>query len=122
MIRHTLIDLNPVKLSYYPFIFMLDKCSGRNYVDDLSTKICNPNKTKDVNVTVFNMLTNKNEAITIVKHVSCDCECKFNSQACNSDQKWNNDNCQCECKRYCMSPKKKIVGILEHVFMRMASK
>ena len=42
-------------------------------------KICVPNKTKDVNVKVFNMITNKREAKTLTKHISCDCKCKFNS-------------------------------------------
>ena len=26
------------------------------------------------------MITNKNEAKTITKHISCDCKCKFNTQ------------------------------------------
>ena len=42
---------------------------------------------KDVNVTVFNMITKINEAKTFVKHNSCDCKCKFDSRACNSNQK-----------------------------------
>ena len=46
------------------------------------------------------MLTNKNEAKTMTKHISCDCKCKFNSTTCNSNQKWNNKTCQCECKNY----------------------
>ena len=32
------------------------------------------------------------------KHVSCKCECKFKSRKCNSNQKWNNDECWCEYK------------------------
>ena len=36
-------------------------------------------KTKDINVKVFNMITNKNEAKTITKYILCDCKCKFNS-------------------------------------------
>ena len=35
------------------------------------------------------------------QHISCDCKCKFNSAICNSNQKWNNKTCQCECKTYC---------------------
>ena len=31
------------------------------------------------------------EAKTLVKHISCDCKCKFNSITCDSNQKWNND-------------------------------
>ena len=46
------------------------------------------------------MITNKNEAKTMTKHIPCDCKCKFNSTTCNSNQKWNNKTCQCECKNY----------------------
>ena len=71
MIRIILIDLNPVKLNYYPFMISLDKGSGScNSVDDLSTKTCIPRKTKDINVKVFNMIKNKNEAKTMIKHIS----------------------------------------------------
>ena len=78
------IDLNPVELKYYPFMVSLDKCSGSCYsVDKLSMRICIPSKTKEVDVKVFNMKTNRNEAKLLVKHISCDCKCKFNSTTCN---------------------------------------
>ena len=93
MIRPTLIDLNPVELKYYPFMINLDKCSGSFHA--LSPKICTPKKTKDLNVKVFNMITNKNEAKTMTKHISYDCKCKSNSSTCNSYKKWNNEICQC---------------------------
>ena len=89
MIRTTLIDLNPFELKYYPFTISIDKCTGSCNV--LSPNICVPKET-------FNMVTNKNEAKTMIKHISCDCKWKFNSTACNSNQKWNNKTCQCEYK------------------------
>ena len=46
------------------------------------------------------MITNKNEAITMTKHISCDCKCKFNSTTYNSKQTLNNKTCQFECKIY----------------------
>ena len=50
MIRPTLIDLNPIELIYYPFMISLDKCNGScNVADGLSTKICVPSETNDVN-------------------------------------------------------------------------
>ena len=55
-------------------------------------------KTKDKNVKTFNMITNKNEAKTMTKYISCNCKYKFNSTTCNSNQKWNYKSCQCECK------------------------
>ena len=46
------------------------------------------------------MITKINEAKTLENHITCDCKCKFNSTACNSIQKWNNETCQCEYKSY----------------------
>ena len=60
MVRPTLIDLNSVKLKYYPLTISLDKCTGSYIV--LSPKICVLKETKNINVKVFNTLTNKNEA------------------------------------------------------------
>ena len=78
MIMLPLIDLNPVELKYFPFMVSLDKCNGSCNV--LSPKICVPKETKHINVKAFNMITNKNEAKAMTKHISCDCKCKFNSQ------------------------------------------
>ena len=39
----------------------------------------------------------------LTKHISCEYICKFDGRKCNSNQKWNNDKCQCECK----NPKEK---------------
>ena len=47
------------------------------------------------------MITNNDEGKTTTQHISCDCKCKFNRITCNSNQKWNNKTCQCECKNYC---------------------
>ena len=99
MVRHTLIELNPIELNYYQFMFSLDKCNGScNAVDDLSAKICIPIKTKDINVKAFNTIAIIYEAKTLVKHIPCDCKSQFNSATCNTNQKWNNETCQCRCK------------------------
>ena len=48
----------------------LDKCNGScNSVDDSSTKMCVPSKTKDINFKAFKMIPNKNEAKTMIFHV-----------------------------------------------------
>ena len=88
--------MNPVELKYYPFTVSLDKFSASCNV--LSPKICVPNEKKDINIKAFNMLTNKNQAKTITKYISCDFKCKFNRTTCKSNQKRNNKTCQCECK------------------------
>ena len=35
----------------------------------------------------------------MIKHISWDCKCKFDSATCNLNQKLNNDKCQSECKK-----------------------
>ena len=42
-------------------------------------------KTKEINIKVFNMVTNKNNPKTMPNHVSCDRKRKFNSKTCNSN-------------------------------------
>ena len=92
IVRPTLVDSNPIKLNYYLFMISRDKCNiSCNVVDDISTKMCVPNKTKDANIKIFNMITRINVAKTLVKHISFDCKCKFENTACNPNQKWNNE-------------------------------
>ena len=96
MVRPTLINMNPVELKYYRFMITLNKFAGSCNV--LSTKICFPKETRDINVKAFNVITNKDEAKAMTEHVSCDCcKCKFDSTTCNLNQKWNSKTCQCEC-------------------------
>ena len=93
MTQPTHINLDPNDCSQefhnYPFAVKLDRCVGScNTLNDLSNKVRVSNKTEDLNLSVFNMITGINESETLIKHVPC-----------NSDQWWNNDKCQCECKK-----------------------
>ena len=103
-IQPTVINLHPNKYSqefhYYPSAVKLDKFVGScNTLNGLSNKVCVPNETEDLNLSVFNMITGINESKTLTKHISCECKCKFDGRNCNSDQWWNNDKCRCECKK-----------------------
>ena len=86
IVRHTVNEMNAFELKYYLFMINLDKCNGSCNV--LSPKIYVPKKTKEINVKVFNMITNINKAKRSVKHISCNCKYKFNSRTCNSNQKY----------------------------------
>ena len=55
MVRHTLINMNPNELKYYPFMISLNKYTGSCNV--LSPKICVPKESKDIDVKAFNMIT-----------------------------------------------------------------
>ena len=56
------------------------------YLNDLSIKVCVPNKTEDLYLSVFNMITGINGPKTLTKHISCECKCTFGGRKCNSDQ------------------------------------
>ena len=101
MIQATLINLHTKEYSqefhYYPFLVKLDRCAGSyNTLNDLSTKVCVSNKTEDLYLSVFNMITGINESKVLTKHISCGCKCKVDGRNCNSDQWLNNDN---ECRK-----------------------
>ena len=98
MIQPTLINLHPNEYSqefhYYPFSVKLDRCAEScNNLNDLSNKVCVPNKTEDLNLNVFNMIAGINKSKVLTKHISCKCKCRFDGRNCNSDQWWNNDKC-----------------------------
>ena len=83
-----------------------------------SMRISVSSKTKDRNVKAFNITTNRNEVKTLIKHISCNCKCKFNSAKCNSNKKWNKKTCQCESKNYHIC-KRNCIWNPKHVFVRM---
>ena len=67
MTQTAVINLHPnvyiEGLHYYPFVANLDRCMGScNTLDDLSNKVCVPNKTEDLSLSVFNMITGVNES------------------------------------------------------------
>ena len=125
MIQTTLINLHPNEYShefhYYPFAVKLDRCVGScNTLNDLSNKMCVPNKTEHLNLSVPNMITGINEWKTLTKDISCECKCRFDERKCNSDLWWNNDKCRCECKNLMFV--KKMFGTLLHVIVKIMMK
>ena len=84
-IQPTLINLHPNEYNqefyYYPFPVKLDRCVGScNTVNNLSNKVCVPNKTEDLNLRVFNMITGINVSKTLTKDILCKCKCKFDGK------------------------------------------
>ena len=66
--------------------------------NDIWNRVCVQNKTKGLNTHILNMIRRINESNILTKHISWKCECKFDGRKCNSNQKWNNNKYQCECK------------------------
>ena len=105
MIQPTLINLHRNEYSQefhcYQFAVKLDRCVGNcNTLNDLFNKVCIPNKTEDLNLSMFNMITGTNESKTLAKHISCECKFKLDRTNSNSNQRWNNDKCRFDCKKH----------------------
>ena len=50
-------------------------------------------QSKTYELKVFNLMSEVNETRFSVQHESCECKCEFNEGLCNSNQKWNHDEC-----------------------------
>ena len=132
MIQPTLINLHPndYRKGLHYYLFAVN--SGRsvstcNTLNDLSKTLCVPNKTEDLNLTAFKMITGINESKILAKHTSSECKCKFDGRnviqiksgitinvgakvkikkniACaKNDYIWNPATCYCENGKYLTS-------------------
>ena len=111
--------MNSQEFHYYPFAVKLDRCVGCcNNLNDLSDKVCIPNKTEDLNLSVFKMITEINESKILTKHISCECKWKLDEIKCNSNQWWNNNKYDVSVKSI-MYAKKIILGILLRAVAKM---
>ena len=68
-----IINLHPNEYSqefqYYPFLVKLDRyVRSCNTLNDLSNKVFIPNKTEHLNLSVFSVITGKNELKKLTKH------------------------------------------------------
>ena len=91
MIQPTLINLHPNEYSqefhYFPFAVILDRCAGScNTPNDLSNKVFIPNKTEDLSLSVFNMITGINESKTLTRHISYEYKCRLGGKKCDTHQ------------------------------------
>ena len=49
-------------------------------LNDVSNKVCIPNKTEDLNLSMFNMITGINGSKILRKYISCECKCVFDEK------------------------------------------
>ena len=74
-------------IHYYQFEVRLYRRIGSfNNINDLSNKVCVPNKTQDLNLSVLNMIAGINESKILTKHISCKCKYRCDEKECNSEQ------------------------------------
>ena len=98
-VRPEIVALNSNNPIFYPFSVKINRCRGNcNSINDPYAKICFPNIVKNLNVKVFNLMSRTNETRSIKSHETCKYICRLNKTICNNKQKWNKDQCRCECK------------------------
>ena len=49
-------------------------------------------------INAFNLISGINQTRFIVEHCLCSCKCELIRSVYNWKQKWNRDECRCECK------------------------
>ena len=57
-----------------------------NTLNDLSNKICVPNKAVDLNLSVSKIVIGINESKTLTKYILCKCKCRFDGRKGSSDE------------------------------------
>ena len=86
-VRPEIVNINSNNPIFYPFSIKINKCSGNcNNINDPYARICVPDTIKNLNVTVFNLMTLTNEKRHIKWHEICKCICRLDI-ICNSKQR-----------------------------------
>ena len=63
----------------------VNKCKGSyNTINDTYSQVCVPNKVKNMNLKVFNLVSRVNETRYLVQYDSYECKCRLNESVCNS--------------------------------------
>ena len=97
--RPQVVKVNGDEPVFFPFSIKTSKCKGScNNINYPYAKICVSNVVKNLNLTVFNLMSRTYETRHIEWHKTCKCEWKFGANACNNKQRWDKDKCKCEWK------------------------
>ena len=76
-VRPEIINVNNNEPVFFLFSIKTNKCSGNcNNINDPYAKICVPNIVKDLNVSVFNLMSIANETRHIKWPETCKCKCR----------------------------------------------
>ena len=119
--RTKIININNNEHVFYPFSIKVNKFSGScKNTNDPYARLCVPDVIKDINVTVFNLVSWSNQTKHIEWDETCKCKCRLDASVCNNEDKcrcecrekidkgmcdkgliWNPSNCNCECDKSC---------------------
>ena len=125
MIQPTLIKLYPNEYTqgshYYPSAVSLDRCTGScNTLNDLSNRVCVPNKIEDLNLSILNMITGINESkkITCIYYVNVNVSLMVGNVTKIKSGIAINVGVSAKIKKKIMCRKEIISGILLHILVK----
>ena len=97
--RPEIINIDRNKLSFYPYSFRINKCSGWcSNINDPFPKLYVPGVVKNENLKVFDLTSRTNETRYNKLHETCKYKCRFNQRVCNNKKRLNQNKCRCEFK------------------------
>ena len=84
--RPQVINVDGDEPVFGPFSIKISKCSGScNNITYPYANISVPDFVKNLNVKVFNLMSQTNETRFVERHETCKCECKFGVNICNNN-------------------------------------
>ena len=77
----------------FPFIIKTSKYSGIcNNINDPYAELCVADVAKNINLKIFNLISENNQTRQIKWHETSKCKCRINENVGNNKQRWNIDN------------------------------
>ena len=92
--RPQIVNVNSSNPIFYPFSIKTSKCNGNYNINIPYAKICVPDIMKNLNVKLFNLMSQTIETRYIEWHETYKCKCRLDAIVCNNKQRWNNDKCR----------------------------
>ena len=87
-IRSKIINVKTNEPIFYPYSIKINKFRGScSTINDPYAKICVPDKIKNTNVKVFNLMSRTNEKRRIKRHKTCKCKCRLDARVCNNKRR-----------------------------------
>ena len=94
-VKKVIIDID---YATFPYKIKIVRCIGScSNLTNPYSKVCVPDVDKNISVKVFDLISQQNKLRKISFQKSCKCECLLNETVCNDKQRWNKDECRCEC-------------------------
>ena len=97
-LRPQIMNVNSDEPVLFPFNIKTSKCCGScSNINDSYTKLFVAGVEKNLNVSVFNLMSKTNKTRHIEWHETSKCKCRLDASVCNNKKRWNKDKLRCEC-------------------------